>query len=511
MSFAVEHQKAILIFCLGALFWMVLYAFIAPQQLYGDGFFFREPAINLATGYGLTTIASANNPTLIPNFYTDYPPLYAVIYAGYVKVVGVGAYQNTYFNLIAQIGRAGMLLWLSLTLIGKEKEKRWGCLLATLCAITIPISVRYDCPEDVYLMTISGSLLILIKNKNLKGWFWSAVIAGLNAMISPVAGIINFLATSGLCFYESFKTEEKYEFPLKQLGIIASGSSFIPILVMLVTIIVEPSALKEYLSRSTSSDGFGSALGTESFFQKLNMNFQYGIFGIVFFLSGLLTWALAIAISISNYLETRRLPELFWCIGVSILALFTFAIFPSKYYYIQIIATATTLITAVVSSLHFRERVTVLILGSLLIGLLSFPRIVRDISVRILSKESYVLQQQKAKALVERCSVDDYILCSTELYLLFKPTHQKTCANLPVLIKLSADINAAKYFALGYKGYFSNDAQPLVELEQEMKNQNMKLIYAPEALLLPATTVERIFLRPADLWKFKFYERLNVN
>src|SRR5579871_2551700 len=99
----------------GAIFvaaWFVVDGLLVPPALGGtDLYYFKDAAINLASGLGFVSRFTFGNPTFDDRVFAIYPPLYALLFALFVKMAGVSAVTNQAFNAVVGIvlGFAGFL------------------------------------------------------------------------------------------------------------------------------------------------------------------------------------------------------------------------------------------------------------------------------------------------------------------------------------------------------------------------------------------------------------------
>src|SRR5438045_1153338 len=80
--------------------WALYLAVSPPRIPSGDVICFKDPGINLARGEGLVSRLDPGNPTLEPKAYSNYPPLFPVLYAGFVRVFGINAKADEWFDFL---------------------------------------------------------------------------------------------------------------------------------------------------------------------------------------------------------------------------------------------------------------------------------------------------------------------------------------------------------------------------------------------------------------------------
>ena len=73
-----------------------------------DEVMYTDPAVNLALGRGLVSTAWYAQPST--DFWAGYPPLYAFLLAGWLKVFGVGCVSARSMNFVLLAG-VGLMLW----------------------------------------------------------------------------------------------------------------------------------------------------------------------------------------------------------------------------------------------------------------------------------------------------------------------------------------------------------------------------------------------------------------
>ena len=65
--------------------WVIIDGYLIPPTFGGtDIYYFKDPGINLAEGLGFTSRFTFGNPTFEYSVYSQYPPLYPLLFGIFV-------------------------------------------------------------------------------------------------------------------------------------------------------------------------------------------------------------------------------------------------------------------------------------------------------------------------------------------------------------------------------------------------------------------------------------------
>jgi hypothetical protein len=82
--------------------WFFVDAFILPPNFGGtDIYYFKDAGINFAQGLGFVTRVTFGNPTFEYQAYSQYPPLYPLLFGVFVELFGISTLTNQVFNSLA--------------------------------------------------------------------------------------------------------------------------------------------------------------------------------------------------------------------------------------------------------------------------------------------------------------------------------------------------------------------------------------------------------------------------
>ena len=474
----------------GIIFWIALYAIIGPQTLGDDGFYFKDSGINLAIGKGLREVGTCGNPSLEYKYYAHYPPVYPFLYGLYVSVVGIGDYQNTYFNLLLQIARA-ILIFMIVVRYGTDWTPNQKLIITGILVLFLPSANTYDRPEDLVIVLFLVSLLFYLQRQP-EAVF---LVAGLNLMTSPVCGLISAVILLGIYFHDVFKEKVDWKifseksYPV--LYVLVFPVIIIAILAFLDTSIFErfynyvklmrekirPPGI-DYLKFLITDRMFISVISFYSFLVAL-------IFGI--FIAGF------------AYKASEKTLASFILLVIGLVTLLNWE---GRMNYYQHFSAHSLLIGIYILMLKVeklesvRNKSFALFFG--LLVLLGTPSTIRDVYVRFfpMNREKY----ESAKEQVRKFFKDkpkDFIQASPQYYFFLKDINPKICADI-----IFEDKYSPKYIV-----EYPQRKDSIIVLRSRLYR---KVFETETSVPNPQNTFwERLLMRPHETWYPVIYERID--
>jgi hypothetical protein len=486
----------------GIIFWIALYAIIGPQTLGGDGFHFKDSGINLAIGKGLREVCTCGNPSLEYKYYANYPPVYPFLYGLYVSVVGIGDYQNTYFNLLLQIAKA-ILIFMIVVRYGTDWTPNQKLIITGILVLFLPSANSYDRPEDLVIVLFLVSLLFYLQRQP-EAVF---LVAGLNLMTSPVCGLISAVILLGIYFHDVFKEKVDWK--------IFSEKSY-PVLYMLVfpVIII---AILAFLDTSIFERFYGHVKyvsGKPKGVEYVKAVLSIGLFyGIVPLLSFVLIVLLGLVASFSAYRALEKRLALFM---IAVIGMVIFLNWQGRAHYYEFFTVLGltvgmyVIMKDVEKVREMRRKVFWVCLGIIL--LMTLPRTARDIYVRLvpMSSERYKDAKEQVKNFFKD-KPDEFILSSSQHFFIVKSVKQKVVATE----LFSADEpNIPRYIvAIPTKkdSIITLTPNPKIFTPKVEKAFFYRKVFETEkSVPNPQNTFwERLLMRPHETWYPVIYERID--
>lgn len=173
----------------------MLFLFFSPPRITGgDITCFKDPGINLAQGRGLVELVTPGNPTLIPKFYANYPPLFPALYGLYVSQFGVSARADQIFDFLLAAG-ASIMFWFFIT--PRHTNKRGlipSLILLGFLLVMLPIGpfwTQRERPDALGFIIMMASLWLARDGLTPKRAWLAAFIAGIGSLVSPFTFVMN--------------------------------------------------------------------------------------------------------------------------------------------------------------------------------------------------------------------------------------------------------------------------------------------------------------------------------
>ncbi len=184
--------------------WFVLDGLLVPPAFGGtDFYYFKDSAINLASGLGFVSRFTFGNPTFDDRVFAIYPPVYALLFALFVKLAGVSAATNQAFNAALGIvlGLAGFLAMKPL--LDRPTSRRGSVLSAGLFAMAIAANFFLpgpDRPDGLGVSLGLFALVVLTHSSSRHREVFAGMLGGATLLVSPFAGIWTLVAVAAVVF-----------------------------------------------------------------------------------------------------------------------------------------------------------------------------------------------------------------------------------------------------------------------------------------------------------------------
>jgi len=176
---------------------MLVLAIAAPQFGDSDIHAYKGAGVGLAEGRGLTAALVMGNPSQRPEVFAGYPPGFPALFGGFSMIVGLGASENTAFELLSGCLLALSLLWAwrpALLLLPRWQQAIAGALLV-LAAPAVGGLAR-DRP-DALALAMAVATMTLYRRRPLP-LPWAALGCGFVALLSPLVALLLALGVASL-------------------------------------------------------------------------------------------------------------------------------------------------------------------------------------------------------------------------------------------------------------------------------------------------------------------------
>jgi hypothetical protein len=489
----------------GIIFCIALYAIIGPQTPGDDGFDFKDSGINLAIGKGLREVCTFGNPSLEYKYYANYPPVYPFLYGLYVSVVGIGDYQNTYFNLLLQIARA-ILIFMIVVRYGTDWTPNQKLIITGILVLFLPSANSYDRPEDLVIVLFLVSLLFYLQRQP-EAVF---LVAGLNLMTSPVCGLISAVILLGIYFHDVFKEKVDWKiFSEKSYPVLYM--LVFPVIIIAILAFLDTSIFERFYDYVKYMLVKGRPKGVE--YVKAVLSSKSLFYVIVPLLSFVLIVLLGLVASFSAYRALEKRLALFM---IAVIGMVIFLNVQGRVHYYQFFTVLGltvgmyVMMKDVEKVREMRRKVFWVCLGIIL--LMTLPRTARDIYVRLvpMSSERYKDAKEQVKNFFKD-KPDEFILSSSQHYFIVKSVKQKVVATE----LFSADEpNIPRYIvAIPTKkdSIITLTPNPRIFTPKVEKAFFYRKVFETEkSVPNPQNTFwERLLMRPHETWYPVIYERID--
>jgi hypothetical protein len=250
----------------GLLVWVVVFLVLPPRIPSGDLICFKDPGINFAHGEGLVARLNPGNPTLEPKIYSNYPPLFPILYGYFVRAFGVSPKADQCFDLLTSA--AACLVFWFFVIQKKSGRTIVRAAILLLCVVLImmptgPFWTQRERPDALGFCLILMSIMLL-QSRRLEWSFLSAgVVGGINCCLSPYAFLLNCVALLlfGIQRFATEATAGRLSFRRTVLCL-TSGlvGGALPIgLLLMVSYMVDPDATSRFLANALGGATGGQA------------------------------------------------------------------------------------------------------------------------------------------------------------------------------------------------------------------------------------------------------------
>lgn len=496
----------------GIFFWATLYAFIAPQSLGTDFFPFKDTAINFAQGRGLVAVSTIDNPTLDYLYYSNYPPLFPILYGLYAWAVGIGAYQNTYFSLLIQSLNA-LLIWRVL-IAGALRTAATSLKVtaALLVVILIPATINYDRPEELSLCLFLLSAAAFDRLTRTASFSTAtaaaAGLAGVNVMVSPFCGTVAALGLWCLIAGRALPVSPRHPSLVQLTAVFILCAAVAPSLVAVATGLIDAEAFPRFWRHVQAQQS--ARLSVAVWLQTAVSTGTLGLIGLSSF-----AFCFFMTVSASMYEAFHRRFYAAALVGGLALTMLVLLLLAQKVYYVYFSCWILLAVYAGVCTERGQIRLHHACTVGLLAGLMLIysPRLTRELYARATSAEAYRQAEREVDALAAELEPDSFAAVSQQYYFFIKPRHFRVC-DTHISLFTHADTRI-RYVVVGGETYLTDSAAAhssasmlVPSIPQWTKNEPFVLRRTPTDVRVPQTAFERLMLRPSDLWSPFLFERV---
>jgi len=379
--------------------WLILNCYLIPPSFGGsDIYYFKDAGINWAEGMGLVSRFTFGNPTFEYKTYSQYPPLYPLIFGIFVKIFGLTPQLNELFNSFISSATGLMGFYL----LRKTLFRNFNIIINIIFLI-ISIIFGYfinqiDRPDSLAVF-ISLIILVLLNSRynNLKDIVIGA-LCGLNIFISPYTGI--WIGFSTLIIV---MTELKLAHSIQERGkrLLIIGTGFVLAILILITIlmILLPDWIKGF-SGVVTGVNTKNETGGGYFIALITGDYKTWISGIpkywLDFYVELLKLLIIESILIVNIIyDTYKNKNNTAKIGMLMLCIFSpmcVVLIPYQIHYITISTVLLLSSSAVLANkmpkFERKKYVLSVFLGFFTLTAINLPWVIRGMGVRIISGET---------------------------------------------------------------------------------------------------------------------------
>ena len=182
--------------------WFVLDGLLVPPALGGtDFYYFKDAAINLASGLGFVSRFTFGNPTFDDRVFAIYPPLYALLFALFAKLAGVSAATNQAFNAAVGIV-VGLAGFFAVKPLLDRATSRYVPVLSAIL-FTTAIAANFflpgpDRPDGLGVSIGLFALVVLGQPSRPYKELVAGMLGGAALLVSPFAGIWTLIAITAV-------------------------------------------------------------------------------------------------------------------------------------------------------------------------------------------------------------------------------------------------------------------------------------------------------------------------
>ena len=391
---------------IGVVGWFVFLLFSPPRIPSGDLICFKDPGINLAHGLGLVERISPTNPTITPQFHSNYPPLFPVLYGLYVSVFGADPKSDEMFDFF-WTASASLIFWFFVTpRYGDKRTLTSSMTLMALLLLILPIGpfwTQRERPDTLGFAVMLASLSMLRRKLTTANIFLTSLIAGINFLISPYAFVTTCIVLTWLLLAGengfSLRDFRGARF-LKMVTAAVLGLAIPVVVFFLIFWMNDPNAITRFASNVSGKSTQGQA-GVGYFSSLLSGDFNHFFSAFTRYDSIRYKWMLAYLVTTifvtttSLFIRTHRsFGRVLW----QALALLSVGTFPLLFFPYQPVYMSWTATIMLVLWTRFqrtnqaqnKEQTGWILAGTFgMMVLVAFPYMVREFFIAYKSQPAY--------------------------------------------------------------------------------------------------------------------------
>ena len=444
--------------------WVIIDGYLIPPTFGGtDIYYFKDPGINLAEGLGFTSRFTFGNPTFEYSVYSQYPPLYPLLFGIFVKFFGINLQLNQIFNTLIS-GATGVAGFIVLRSNIDYKNKSF------LYIIILAISIIYgffineiDRPDSLAVCVSFIALGLLIFYSSRLNYFLIGCLCALTIFISPYTGF--WISFAVMVIVMTQRQQDHKIYRRKNLFFIMLSGGVITILIILISlllflpgwIIAFKGVLTGANTNNETGGGYFIALLSGDFKTWFNaIPIKWTTFYVEFFKLFIIQSTLILAVILDAYRKTINSAS----IGIVLLVIFSpfcIILVPYQVHYITIssalLLSCASVLVYKMPILSKKKYIYAIFASFYCLAIINLPWLIRDFGVRIASntsmKDAYHLIEDFKKSI----DVDKSIISvSPSSYLLWREAGIH-----PLLVGFSGFDNAnnrvnLEYVALSFPG-----------------------------------------------------------
>ena len=488
----------------GIVFWVALYAFIGPQVLGGDGFHFKDAGINFSIGIGFKEVATHANPSLEYKYYANYPPVYPFLYGLYAFVFGVGDYQNTFFNLLLHVAKS-ILLFIIVVQHSKDWTSIQKIIITSSIILFLPASSSYDRPEDLVVVLFLTSVLFYLRQQ----YKIAFLVAGLNLMTSPVCGFISAVILLGIYFHDVFREKVEWKALIEKSYPVLYMLVF-PVIIIAILALLDLSIFERFYSFMTYLSVKGSVKGFDYIKSAQSIGLFYGIVPLFSFIFIIF---LGLIVLFFAYQASAKRLALFMTAVTSIVAFLNLQRLTNYYQFFTVFGLTIGMYMMMREVEKMSEiRKKVLLICLVIILLMTLPRVVRDIYIRVvpMNAEKYRDARERLQGFFKD-KPDEFILTHPQFYFMTKSVKPSVAA---MDLFSSDEPNIPRYIvepSIRKDSVITFLPNPKIFTPKVEKTYLYRKVFETETSVPnPQNTFwERLLMRPHETWYPVIYERID--
>jgi hypothetical protein len=431
--------KGAALFAVATGVWLVFLLISPPRFPGGDITCFKDPGINWALGNGLVETITPSNPTLTPLFYSNYPPLFPMLYGLYVYLFGSSEKTDEIFDF-ALAAIASVLFWFFLTPRYGDQRSYWIALLIALvliASLTVgPFWTQRERPDMLGVIMFILSLFIIRNQQTSPRVYLAGFLAGVGCWISPFVFLLNCAAIGILLCVTSFSRpccgRQQVTHFLNIMTYAGVGITIPVVALIAIQGFHDPDALARLASNATGSSTGGKAgLGyilalfsgdvlaySEAFSRYSSIRYKWMLGHLIFVV------IMLSAVLITLLLATRDRKEIITVIALPGFALIPVILFPYQPCYMSLTALLAVLLFA---SIYWQREKHTYLIGYIslacvvFIGIATASYTFRDFIYAFRAQDSYAEASLQVATLKAGSNSSRPLVATTaHFYFLFK-------------------------------------------------------------------------------------------